>query len=365
MFLVLALLFLCGDLTLATTLNRCSSISCVVSAAALVERLNVKIDPCEDFYEYACGAFADEVYTPDEKTSVDTTTLMTDKLIEVLLTLFRVPLAAQDLEIHKIVKKLFASCMMNGEVDLTNLIAPLLIDFRFADKINERGVAPMKEILTFIGGWPLIEGDGWNESDWEWETSILKLRELIAKRMNNIFAKEKQPKEEEASVDRVERFSFFTDSRFGFFCFVAKLWRQRRVFARREQFKEFYEKDCNHLRGAWYPNAREWHQLAHRLREKLGRRRWSRVSCFGWDANHKFVLSVHQEDPNFQEERKVKRKASARSQASRLDGAFCAKHPCRPFEGVRHRSVGFQQTLPRLPRANAKKVRRKVEESSS
>lgn len=94
--------------------ERCSSVPCVLSAASLVEKLNPKIDPCADFYEYACGSFAEENHTPDETSSVDTTSLMNDKLAEYLLTLFLEPSNNTEPEIHKIVKDFFSSCMRNG-----------------------------------------------------------------------------------------------------------------------------------------------------------------------------------------------------------------------------------------------------------
>lgn len=95
--------------------ERCLTIPCVLSAASMVERLNTKVDPCTDFYEFACGSFAEEIYTPDEKSSVDTTSLMNDKLTEYLLTLFVEPSKNDELGIHKLVKNFFASCMKNGE----------------------------------------------------------------------------------------------------------------------------------------------------------------------------------------------------------------------------------------------------------
>lgn len=40
-----------------------------------------------------------------------------------------------------------------------------------------------------------MDGKAWNEAAWNWEDSILKLRELISKRADNIFRKQKEPKD--------------------------------------------------------------------------------------------------------------------------------------------------------------------------
>lgn len=56
------------------------------------------------------------MHTPDEKTTVDTTALMTDKLIEFLLTLLTAPPEDREPENHKISKSFFRSCMNYGEI---------------------------------------------------------------------------------------------------------------------------------------------------------------------------------------------------------------------------------------------------------
>lgn len=76
---------------------------------------------------------------------------------------------------------------------------------------------PLKEILSFLGGWPLNEGEGWNEDGWQWEESILKLREFISKRTNNIFSKEKDQQESDKTVFITNRERNSAFKMFGFF----------------------------------------------------------------------------------------------------------------------------------------------------
>lgn len=107
-----------ASLSKALNQDRCLSIPCVLSAASMVERINRKIDPCRDFYEFACGSFAEDTYTPDETSSVDTTSLMNDKLAEYLLTLLIKPPIDEDLNNYKLAKNFYNSCMQIGKLCL-------------------------------------------------------------------------------------------------------------------------------------------------------------------------------------------------------------------------------------------------------
>lgn len=91
--------------------DRCSTLSCVHSSATIIQKLNTEVDPCDDFYDYACGTFLDEQHTPDEKTTVDTIALMGDKLTEYLLTLLLKPSDDKETKLHKLAKTLFNSCL--------------------------------------------------------------------------------------------------------------------------------------------------------------------------------------------------------------------------------------------------------------
>lgn len=90
--------------------KRCSSLSCIHGSASILELIEPDIDPCHNFYEYACGNFVEEVYTPDEKAALDTLTLMNDKLVEYLLTLFSVPKSDKEPKLHQLSKTMFNSC---------------------------------------------------------------------------------------------------------------------------------------------------------------------------------------------------------------------------------------------------------------
>lgn len=94
--------------------SRCSTLSCVHASAAMITKINSDIDPCEDFYEFACGEFKEDQHTPDEKTTVDTIALMGDKLIEFLLTLLEQTSSENDSKLHVLARKFYRSCLDYG-----------------------------------------------------------------------------------------------------------------------------------------------------------------------------------------------------------------------------------------------------------
>ena len=59
----------------------------------------------------------------------------------------------------RLVKSLYQSCMNQ-------------------EKIEERGLATLKNILKKLGGWPLLEGDNWNQEGFRWFNLVYNFREV-------------------------------------------------------------------------------------------------------------------------------------------------------------------------------------------
>lgn len=112
-FVSFSLLFL--TFSTATKVKRCSTLSCVYASAEIITKIKVTVDPCEDFYEFACGEFKEVQHTPDDKTTVDTISLMGDKLTEFLLTLLEQPSKETDSRLHTLARKFYSSCMDSSE----------------------------------------------------------------------------------------------------------------------------------------------------------------------------------------------------------------------------------------------------------
>ena len=59
----------------------------------------------------------------------------------------------------RLVKSLYQSCMNQ-------------------EKIEERGLVTLKNILNKLGGWPLLEGENWNQEGFRWFNLVYNFREV-------------------------------------------------------------------------------------------------------------------------------------------------------------------------------------------
>jgi len=135
----------------------CTSASCINAANSLIQNMDSNVDPCEDFYQYACGGFLERVRIPDDQSSRSQFGIIDDELEEQLRDILESNVTDDESKVFQQARDQYRACM--------NL-----------PKLEEIGLEPVNNILEKFGGWPVLQDD-WNEDSFDWEQLVYIFRE--------------------------------------------------------------------------------------------------------------------------------------------------------------------------------------------
>ena len=135
----------------------CTTPSCINAANSLIQNMDSSVNPCEDFYQYACGGFLDRVRIPDDQSSRSQFGIIDDELEEQLRDILESNVTEDESKVFQQARDQYQACM--------NL-----------PKLEEIGLKPVTDILQKFGGWPVLQDD-WDEASFDWEQLIYIFRE--------------------------------------------------------------------------------------------------------------------------------------------------------------------------------------------
>lgn len=155
-----------NDIDAITEKQICVSDGCVKSAASVLANMDKSVEPCDDFYEFACGKFTRDAKVDDDKMSRTTYSAVNDMLMNKVHRMLEDPRAnsqrnAENLSPRHstLAKQLYGMCMNQR-------------------KLDEMGTKPLLNLITSVGGWPVLSGDQWNSAMFRWTDHVYRFRNL-------------------------------------------------------------------------------------------------------------------------------------------------------------------------------------------
>ncbi|KAH8417201.1 hypothetical protein KR222_006349, partial [Zaprionus bogoriensis] len=138
--------------------NVCLTKECIHTASTVLSKIKPEVEPCDNFYEFACGSYIEEENIPDDKVSISTFSVISDKLQEQLKDIITADRPDTEPKHFRLPNLLYRACMNKT-------------------LIESLGAQPIAKVAKELGGWPLIEGDSWNaDNTWTWQEQVKKFR---------------------------------------------------------------------------------------------------------------------------------------------------------------------------------------------
>ena len=136
----------------------CTTKDCVEASNEMFLRINETADPCEDFHQFACGGFSENFVIPDDQSSLGAFNLVGDDVLIKGKLLLESNHTEESFEVDNLAKDYYQSCMAQN-------------------KINKTGIQPALDLLKELKGWPVLEGNQWNCSAFNWYDYVTKCAE--------------------------------------------------------------------------------------------------------------------------------------------------------------------------------------------
>jgi len=137
------------------TPDTCLTKECITAASRILNAMDTTADPCNDFFQYACGAWNEDHIISESQSSISTFNDVRDSVSKTVKKVLEKDEVSPKSSINK-AKDFYASCMDTAEIDTL-------------------GSAPVMALITEMGGWPVL-GDSFDGSTWILEDVLADFR---------------------------------------------------------------------------------------------------------------------------------------------------------------------------------------------
>lgn len=145
-------------------------------ASHVLEAMDQQVNPCVNFYNFACGNFVKKTTIPNDQILVRTFSTVHSKVQDQLRSMLNERIIPNEPKSFSMAKQLYKSCM--NEI-----------------LIERHGLNPLTNIIEELGGWPVIQGDKWNQNwlnklqnnlqtnsqnnlQWDWTKTVADFRKM-------------------------------------------------------------------------------------------------------------------------------------------------------------------------------------------
>ncbi|CAF3493237.1 unnamed protein product [Rotaria socialis] len=138
----------------------CLTPYCIKAADYLLDSIDETVNPCEDFYHFACGTWLKTARIPEDTGVQNIFNLLDTQLDLNIIDLLSSQSSNGTVEPKAIInaRNLYDSCINESGIEID-------------------GVEPVLSIINKeFGGWPILQGPSWNDSTFNLVDILLKLR---------------------------------------------------------------------------------------------------------------------------------------------------------------------------------------------
>ena len=138
----------------------CESPECVAIAAQILTYADHSINPCDNFYDYACAGWKKQRYIPDSKPVWDTFSDLMEANDKLLKNRLANGQPSKNSSAEAQLYKLYSSCLNTTAIDAV-------------------GLKPFKDLIASMGLWDALDPKS-NESSWDMIESLVKVHSIYA-----------------------------------------------------------------------------------------------------------------------------------------------------------------------------------------